>query len=180
LTTFLYQLPFDRTRNKATNQIVRGWELAGVLLFQSGPFMSVQALGADPAGTNFVNLVDNGRADIVPGVPLYPSHQSINQWVNPAAFAIPPDNIGRYGDSQVGAVVGPGTQAVSMSLYRTFKVTESVKLRLGVAAANALNHPNYGLPNLLLGTSSFGTISSMQTAEGSGPRSVELSGRIDF
>ncbi len=179
-TTFLYESPFSRTGNRYINQIAGGWELGGVLLFQTGPFLTVLANGADPSGTNFVNLIGNGRADIVAGTSVLPARQSIAQWINPSAFAIPANNIGRFGSSPVGAVVGPGTQAVSLSLFRSFKITEGSRLRVGVAAANALNHPNYGVPGLTLGTASFGTISSLQTAEGSGPRSLQLSGRITF
>jgi Carboxypeptidase regulatory-like domain len=179
-TTFLYELPFNHTPYKALTAVTGGWELSGVLLFQSGPFLTVQANGADPSGTNFENSIGNGRADIVSGVSTVPSNQSIHNWINTAAFAIPANNIGRFGDSPVGSVVGPGTQAVSLSILRTFSIRERVKLRLSAAATNAFNHPNYGLPGLTLGTSTFGIISSMQTAEGSGPRSLQMSGRITF
>jgi hypothetical protein len=180
LATFLYESPFGHTSNRIVNQLAGGWELAGVLMFQTGPYLTVVASGADPSGTNFVNLIGNGRADIISGTSVVPAHQSIAQWINPAAFAIPANNIGRFGDSPVGSVIGPGTQAVSLSLFRTFKVTERAQIRFGVAAANILNHPNYGTPGLTLGTSSFGTITTMQSAEGSGPRALQLSGRITF
>jgi len=138
----------------------------------------------DPSGTNFANSYDNGtgssRPDTVPGVSVVPSGQNIQQWINPAAFAVPANNIGRFGDSPVGSVVGPGTQAVSLSLYRSFKYKERLALRLGVSSSNLFNHPNYGSPNLTLGTAPFGTISSLQSAEGAGPRGVQLGGRLTF
>jgi hypothetical protein len=180
LATFLYELPFNHTGYKVLNAVVGGWELSGVLLFQSGPFLTVLANGADPSGTNFPNLQGNGRADIVSGVPVAPANQTIQQWVNPAAFVIPANNIGRFGSSPVGSVVGPGTQSVSMSLFKTIQIHESVRLRFGASAANLFNHPNYGNPGLTLGTSSFGIISSLQSAEGAGPRSLQMSGRLTF
>ena len=73
LTTFLYQLPFARfTKNNVLSQVIGGWDLAGVLLFQSGPFLTVTVPGADPSGTGFPILVGNGRADIVSGVSAIP------------------------------------------------------------------------------------------------------------
>jgi hypothetical protein len=179
LITALYELP-GHTPYKALTAVTSGWELSGVYLAQSGAFLTVLASGADPSGTNFVNLQGNGRADINSGVSVVPANQSIANWINTAAFAIPANNIGRFGDSPVGSVIGPGTQALSLSLLRTFAVTEKVKLRLSAAASNLLNHPNYGAPGLTLGTSSFGIISSLQTADGAGPRSLQLSGRITF
>ena len=142
------------------------------------------APGADPAGTNFPNSNNNGdgagRADIVSGVSVVPTNQSISNWINKAAFAIPPDNIGRFGNSPAGSVVGPGTQAISLSSYRSFRYKERLALRLGISSSNLFNHPNYAPPNLFLGTAPFGTISSLQTAEDSGPRAIQLGGRFTF
>ena len=47
-TTFLYESPFSHTGNRLINQAAGGWELAGVLMFQTGPFLTVLANGADP------------------------------------------------------------------------------------------------------------------------------------
>ncbi|HTS24448.1 MAG TPA: TonB-dependent receptor [Bryobacteraceae bacterium] len=179
-TTFLYNLPFGHAQNRVVRQLAGGWELAGVLLFQSGPFLTVVASGADPSGTNFPNLQGSGRTDILSGVALYPAKQTPAQWLNAGAFAVPANNIGRFGNEPVGAVNGPGTQAVSLSLFRSIAFTERLRLRFGVAAANALNHPNYGNPGLTLNTSTFGTITTLQSAEGAGPRQVQLTGRITF
>ncbi|HVR27599.1 MAG TPA: carboxypeptidase regulatory-like domain-containing protein [Candidatus Polarisedimenticolia bacterium] len=180
-TTFIYNFPFTYKSSALLDHVVSGWELAGVLLFQTGPFLSLQASGADPSGTNFENFNTDGRADRVPGVPLYPAHKTINAWINPAAFAVPPNNIGRFGDSQVGSVVGPGTQTVSLSLFKSIPLyKEQVQFRLGASVANVLNHPNYLPPSLDLGTSNFNTISNVQTVDAAGPRQMMLSARIIF
>jgi hypothetical protein len=187
LATFLYELPFGKKgmflnkANSLVDGVVGGWQLSGVLLFQSGPFLTIVAPGADPAGNNAQNLTGPMRADIVPGVPLYPTNQSVTQWINPAAFVTPANNIGRIGDSPVGAVVGPGTQAVSLSLFKTVPIKENVRLQFGAAVANAFNHPNYAVPgNLSVGTSGFGSITNVQTQENGGPRSIMVTGRLSF
>jgi Carboxypeptidase regulatory-like domain/TonB dependent receptor len=178
LTTFLYELPFGA--RVPLHQVFGGWQLSGVLLYQTGPFMTVVAPGADPMGNNFANLEGAGRADIISGAPLYPENQSINLWINKAAFAIPKNNIGRAGSSPVGSVVGPGTQAVSLSLLKSFSITERVRFQVGAAASNAFNHANYSTPGLSYGTAAFGTISNVQTAEGAGPRQVQIMSRVIF
>ncbi|MBV9503605.1 MAG: hypothetical protein JO323_01225, partial [Acidobacteriia bacterium] len=187
LSTFLYELPFGRTgmlfkkTNAFTQAIIGGWQFSGVMLFQTGPFLTVVAPGADPAGNNSENTSGPGRADIVPGVPLYPAKQTIAQWINPAAFVKPANNIGRIGDSPVGAAVGPGTQAVSLSLMKSFALSERMRVQIGAAASNALNHPNYAIPsNLNIGTAGFGSITNVQSQEAGGPRSIQLSGRLTF
>ena len=187
LSTFLYELPIGRkgllfkNANGFTDRIVGGWQLSGVMLFQTGAFLTVVAPGADPSGNNSQNTSGAGRADIISGQPLYPSNQGIGGWLNPAAFAKPANNIGRAGDSPVGAVVGPGTQAVSLSLLKNVALKERLRLQFGIAVSNALNHPNYVAPtNLNVGTSGFSSLTNVQTQENGGPRSVMASARLSF
>jgi hypothetical protein len=178
---FLYM-----TEVKGGNRILREaashWEMAGVLTFQTGPFLTVTTSGADPAGVGSSGTAGGTvRPDIISGVPLYPDNPSPSLWVNPAAFAVPTNNIGRFGNAPVGAVNGPGTQVVSLSVFRTIPVNERIKMRVGVSAANALNHPNYANPtSLVLGNAQFGTIVAMQSAEAAGPRALQLTGRVTF
>jgi len=179
LSTFLYQLPFGKT-GSALSQIIGGWELGGVLLFQSGPFMTVTVSGADPSGTGFPLLIGNGRADLIPGVSLYAQNQTAQHWLNPAAFAVPKTNIGRYPTAPVGNVVGPGTQTLSMSLTKSVRLKEAVRFQIGAQAANILNHVNYAPPNVTFGTAPFGTISNVQTADGAGPRQIQITSRLTF
>ena len=179
IANFLYETS-SHSSNRLVNQVVGGWEVAGRMMFQTGPYLSVLAPGTDPSGTNFLNIVGDPRADIVAGAPIYSQNRNINQWLNPAAFALPPDNIGRFGSSAVGAVVGPGTQVVSLSIYRSFRYKEGLTFRIGSSAANLFNHPNYGVPNLNLGTAPFGTIRSLQSAEDSGPRAIQFGSRLTF
>jgi len=188
LTTFLYELPFGKGKmflpgaNGLLDRIAGGWELSGVLLFQSGPFMSVLTLD-DPCGCGYNVFSSNGtggRADTVAKV--NPSAgQSINQWINPAAFTDPGNAIGRFGNASPGDVVGPGTQAVSLSLIKTVNFTERLRMRVGAQVANVFNHPNFAPPsNLTVGVAGFGQITALQTAEGAGPRDIQLTARINF
>jgi hypothetical protein len=198
LGTFLYQLPLGKGQqflngNGLLDRLAGGWQLGGVALFQTGPFLSVTAL-SDPSGTgyNLYSLSGLGsRADTVRGVSPY-AGQSINQWINPAAFADSCANvcqtingvtqaIGRFGDATPGDVVGPGTQAVALSLIKRFTIKERIQTQIGLQVANVFNHPNYNVPaNLTVGVPAFGAITSMQNTEGGGPRQVQLTGRLTF
>lgn len=181
LTTFLYQLPFSGlTSNKMMKQVIGGWDIAGLALYQSGPFMTVTVPGADPSGTGFPILVGNGRADIVSGVSPYLDNPTPQRWLNPAAYAVPPTNIGRYPTSPVGGISGPGTQAISLSVTKGLNFTEGVRLQIGCQAANLLNQVNYAPPNTTFNTANFGTISGVQAAEGAGPRQLQITARLTF
>jgi hypothetical protein len=149
-------------------------------LFQSGPFLTVTVPGADPTGSGFPNLIGNSRADLNPGVSLYADTRSAQHWINPAAFAVPKSNIGRYPTAPVGNVVGPGTKVFSMSLTKSVRIRERVRFQIGAQAANVLNHVNYAPPNTTFNTAPFGTISNVQSAENAGPRQFQITSRLTF
>jgi hypothetical protein len=67
-----------------------------------------------------------------------------------------------------------------LSLRKDLAIREQTKLELSVEAANVFNHRNYEPPNMQLDSGAFGAIPELQTAEGAGPRNLQLSGRITF
>jgi Carboxypeptidase regulatory-like domain len=189
LGTYLYELPFGPGKpflnsNSIARSLAGGWQWGGVLVLQTGPFLTPYEESTDPGGTNVLSTVGYTRADIVPGVPLYTkrgtSESGVPLFLNPNAFAIPGNNIGRFGNAGVGNVVGPGTQDVSMSLIRSFHIHEKTNFQFGAEASNLFNHRNYEPPNMETDDQGFGTITGLQTAEGAGPRSLEITGRISF
>lgn len=186
LVTYLYDLPFGHNRRwlnsgSFLNVLIGGWQLGGVTILQSGPFLTPYEATNDPAGTNILTTVGVTRADIVPQQSLYAPNRTVAQWFNPNAFAIPAANRGYFGTASVGSVVGPGTDNFSMSLMKDFPVHEPTKFQFGLEAANVFNHRNYEPPNMQVDAAGqFGTITALQTAEGAGPRSLELTGRLTF
>lgn len=203
--SFLYTLPVGKgqawlNNNSALDKVVGGWQLGGLLLFQSGPFMSTSVL-SDPSGTGY-NIFGNlyaigGRADTVPGVGAYQG-QTVHNWassyyINPAAFVDPCANacangtaIGRFGDETSGSIVGPGTQSVSLSLIKRFAIKERARVEIGMQVSNAFNHPNYAPPSVLtVGVAGFGQLTALQgsgtyNADSAGPRQLQLTGRLTF
>jgi len=191
LVTYLYDLPFGHGQallnsGSALNRFVGDWQLAGVTVLQSGPFLTPYEDSVDPANTNILTTVGQARPDQLHNVPLYAPQRTTSQWLNPNAFQYldlenaAGNGIGRFGNAPVGGVVGPGTEIFSMSLMKNLAITEKSKFQFGLEAANVFNHRNYEPPNMQVDSSGFGTITALQTAEGAGPRSLELSGRITF
>jgi hypothetical protein len=186
LVNYLYDLPFGRGQrwlntDSFVNELIGNWQLGGVTILQSGPFLTPYEESTDPAGTNILSTIGETRADIVPHQSLYAQHRTASQWFNTNAFSVPAANRGYFGTAGVGSVVGPGTDNFSMSLMKSFSLREQSKFQFGVEAANVFNHRNYEPPNMQAdSTAQFGTITGLQTAEGAGPRSLELTGRITF
>ena len=123
----------------------------------------------------------------MPGKTIYPAHRTTNEWLDSpftdpsgSAFAVPEANRGTFGTAAVGSVVGPGTANFSLSLNKSYSLSEQGKLQFGVEASNVFNHRNYEPPNMQVDSAGFGSITALQTAEGAGPRSLELTGKITF
>jgi len=198
LANYLYDLPFGHgqrwlSHGALSNIVAGGWQLAGVTILQSGPFLTPTEQTVDPANTNILTTIGKARPDQLINVSPYAAHRNTSQWLNPAAFPylnlqrvqiinnVPAEvGIGRFGNAPVGGIVGPGTANFSLSLMKLLSLTEKSKLQLGVEAANLFNHRNYEPPNTQVDSGGFGSITALQTAEGAGPRSLELSGRITF
>src|SRR3984957_5724511 len=190
LTPGFYLLPFGRgatflsSSGRLMDAVVGGWQLGGVLVFQSGAFLTIGQQSVDSANTGILNTLGSARADVVSGVNPRAvkglSNAAGPVFLNPNAFTLPPANAGRVGTASVGDVAGPGTDAGSLSLIKSIKLTEQLQFQFGAQAANALNHRNYDVPNQYVDAAGFGTISGLQTAEGAGPRNVEITGRVSF
>jgi hypothetical protein len=198
LATWLYDLPLGAGQRWLSsggieNILAGGWQLGGVATLQSGPFLTPYETGTDPAGTNILSTESVTRADLTPGKRIYPAQRTTSEWLDPpcsdsacttgdpnSAFSVPEANRGYFGTAAVGSVVGPGTVNFSFSLTKSVSLHERTRLQLGLEAANAFNHRNYEPPNMQVDSAGFGSITALQTAEGAGPRSLELTGRITF
>ena len=88
--------------------------------------------------------------------------------------------IGRFGNSQVGSVQGPGLINLSAGLNKTFSITERFKLRAEGTFTNVLNHTNLGDPEMDLSNSSFGLITGTIGSDFGGARTAQVSARLDF
>ncbi len=176
LTTFLYELPFGKSR------VLGGWEASGIYLWQTGPFLTPTVSGADPSGTNFPNLCGcDGRPDSVAGRSgNLTSGQTADRWFDTTAFVVPSSNIGRFGNVSNGTLVGPGTSNLSFALQKRIKFGETSGVQIGTQVANLFNHTNLDVPNTLFNSGQFGKITNVQAAEGAGARVIQLSLRLFF
>ena len=88
--------------------------------------------------------------------------------------------IGRFGNNQVGSVVGPGLVNLSSGLSKTFSITERFKVKAEGTFTNVLNHTNLGDPNLNLSSGSFGLVSNSIGSDFGGARTGQIAVRAEF
>lgn len=189
VSTFVYDLPFGRGKRfmgnagRLTNLAAGGWRVTGITLLQSGPWQTpfFSSRLADPSGTNpGQRSVKQQRPDCVAGKTGYLSNPTTALYYDKSAFSIPASRIGRFGNCGTGILQGPGTVSFSMSGGKSFQITERVSLRYEAQFANLFNLLNRDVPNVNVGSSSFGRISQSQTAEQGGPRNIQMELRLVF
>ncbi|HVZ83138.1 MAG TPA: carboxypeptidase regulatory-like domain-containing protein [Terracidiphilus sp.] len=88
--------------------------------------------------------------------------------------------IGRFGNSQVGSVEGPGLINLSAGLSKTFSITERLKVKAEGTFTNVLNHTNLNDPNMNLSSSSFGLVSGTISSSLGGARTGQIAIRAEF
>ena len=69
----------------------------------------------------------------------------------------------RFGNVGRNTLRGPGVVNLDMSLFRTFKLTQTVDLQFRAEAFNVTNTPHFGLPDGDVNSSNFGQILSLNS-----------------
>ena len=136
---------------------------------------TVNAIGTVQGGrpfTVFLPGFSGERPNSVPGVDWRPDDQGPDHWINPAAFSIPapgtPGNLGR------NTLRGPKLHNLDLSLIKAQRVGEG-RLELRVEFFNIFNHPNFSIPNSVMGPT-LGVISATASPE----RQIQLGAKLMF
>jgi hypothetical protein len=183
---YSYALPFGKGQwffpnaGSFANKIVAGWELAGVVDAQSGQPFSVSYT----APTNVYPGAVSGRANVIPGVALYPTKKTRTQWFNPAAFQAPTDASGRaggvYGTSGYNMLYGPRFQDWDMNLKKNVAWGDHYNVQLRADAFNIFNHPNFNPPNANISNSNLGTVTAISGTPSYEARTMEFAVKFNF
>lgn len=205
ITTAVYDLPFGRTRrfgsnsNRFVDAVFGGWQMNSIFLLQTGSWLTPYFTGGDPSGTGSGNIVGTAQPPDRLGSGA-PANQNRNNWVSAAAFVCPGQPVsaahptcsignrpgvdapplGRFGNSGIGIVEGPGIVNLSAGLAKYFYVTEHMRFRLEGSFTNVLNHVNLADPQLNIANTNFGQITSARKSDFGGNRVGQIGARIDF
>ena len=165
--------PFLSNAPGVVKQAVGGWQLYWIAYFETGQFFSPSFSGSDPSNTNTVG----GLPDRICNGNLAPEQRRINRWFDTSCFV--PPAAGRFGNSGINILEGPGLQEHSVTLGKTFSFTERFRFTFMVAAQNVFNHANFDLPAANI--SAPGSAGVIGAVRGFAPnRQIMLRGRLDF
>lgn len=182
--TTVYQLPFGRGRRFLSqapgviDQVLGGWMFTYLGYLQTGQFFTPRFSGADPSRTNSFG----GLPDRIANGNLAAGQRRLDHWFDAAAFAPPPP--GRFGNSGVNILEGPGYNAHHISIMKRFNFTERMGLEVAAAISNLFNHPNFVSPSSNISVPGqvghiYGTVSNWDVQKG-GPRQMEMKLRLEF
>jgi hypothetical protein len=178
---FVYDLPFGRGRQflkdvpGVLDQLIGGWEVAGVLVWTSGRPFTVysgintvsNAVSSTPNCTGCTP--DMGRVLVENGLNFY---FDANQR---AMFSLPAP--GEQGNLPRNFFDVDGYFNLDMVVGKKFGITESSNLEFRAEIKNATNHPSFDNPTATLTSSIFGRIRDSVT---SNARRIQLAMKFTF
>jgi hypothetical protein len=185
-TNFLYELPFGKNKmfnlGSIGNAILGGFQFAGIYTRQSGTPLTIQQTNGtfNGVGTS-VDPFDQGytvstiRPNLICDPTLSRSERTVTRWFNTSCFSPVLTTSTSYGTAGRGIVRGPGINNLDVSIYRTFRFTESMNLQLRAEFFNVLNITQYNNPVTTLGSSNFGSITSARD-----PRIIQFGVKFNF
>ena len=187
--SYVYDLPFSKTQNKALHAVAGGWQLTGILSLQTGPPFTVLS-GRDESNTG-----GTGDRPSVIGDWHIPN-PGPDRWFNTCTLlangtqrnCLPGDTpawqinaVSTFGNAGRNILRSDGLKNFDLGLSRSFRFTEQVSLQFRSEVFNLVNHPNFALPNQSAASGSFGTISraAFQSQTGA-QRQIQFAAKIVF
>ncbi len=160
--SLIYNLPWLEKTTGWRRGLLAGWQYSTIATLQTGSSLTPGLSISNPGLATHPNVV----------APLT-RPKTVHQWFNTAAYAAPA--YGHYGNSGYGTVLGPGVIDFDIAFYKTFALTERVKLQFRGELFNAFNHTNFSAVSTSLGSGSFGQVTSAAD-----PRIGEFALRLNF
>jgi len=177
-----YEIPVGKGKrfmggsNRAADAFLGGWQLGWISYLQSGQYFSPSFAGSDPSNTatfgGIPDRIGDGNYDA--------GDREINDWFDPTAFAVPA--AGRFGNSGLNVLQGPGWNLHHATLLKRFPITEKVSFRIQGMFQNIFNTPHYQFPAANISQpGQVGIITNTRSSrEKDANREILIRGSIDF
>jgi hypothetical protein len=166
--SYSYDLPLGKGR------LLGGWQTFGIWTFQTGrPFTVALLSDLDNSNTgrSILGFGANDRPHVLRNPEL--SDPTPERWFDTTAFVVPA--YGTFGNSGRNILTGPGYQNISLSIVKNLAFNDGTTLQFRAEAFNVLNHANLDLPDIFVGSPTFGAIRSAQA-----PRRLQFGAKILF
>jgi hypothetical protein len=176
----LYDVPLGKGHRFLSSgigsKLFSGWRVSTLGIVRSGVANTVY-IGTNTFGNgDFINQ----RPNCIPGMDPYASPKSITDWLNPAAFSMPP--AGTFGNCGRDIIYGPNFRDADFSILKETSLAQSRNLEFRAEFFNIFNHPVFAQPDTTFGTPGFGKIfNTLGSTLGAGTsRQIQLALKFSF
>jgi hypothetical protein len=187
---YVWNLPFGNHKG-LMGQALNNWNWSGVLTVQDGLPLTIEDTGGSIffggqgvgsatgfsslaqlcPGMTYANLVTSGSMD----------SRVTNGYLNGKAqgvlCALPTIGNGTgFGNMGGGVILGPGQNNWDMTIAKAFNLREAHSVQFRAEFFNALNHPQFAIPDTLASDAAFGKIGALSV----NPRIIQLALKYSF
>lgn len=172
VTSFNWQLPFFKNASGVAEAVLRGWQLNGILQLQSGlPFTVFD--NSDP---NFDGETSD-RPNLIGSCHPSGFNRTLAEDFDTSAFVPVPAGSGFFGNAGRNVCRARSIETFDLSIFKTFNLSERVKLQFRTEFFNLFNHPNFAPPVSDINSPDFGRI--VNTLPGN-ERQIQFALRLSF
>ncbi len=197
---YIYVLPFFRDQKGLVGKLLGGFQVSGIVTYNTGLPFTPTVGGFDPAGLGLIPPPTTvARANVLCN-PNQGGAGTAQQYFNTSCFQPTPINntlipglapfTNTVGNSARGIIQGPPTKRVDFTLAKNLRFSERYKLQLRAEAFNVFNTTNFRGINTTVfntttapssvsptgnNTSSFGQVTSVRD-----PRVIQLAAKFNF
>ena len=166
VSNFVYELPFFRDKSHLTGKVLGGWQLSGLIQYQSGTPTSI-GRGTDYAGVGVDGslaggignywVFNNSNLDYQKTMAHNSGSTDQNWWIYPfneqgcnavgagctLKWTAPAKGTFNHQTGIRDMIYNPGFENWNLGLFKKFAVTETKGFQFRAEAFDAFNHPNW-------------------------------------
>ncbi|MDZ7637789.1 MAG: hypothetical protein U5J83_06000 [Bryobacterales bacterium] len=168
----LYEIPvgrgraFDTGASKLAELLIGGWQVNGILTFQSGTPLSISANNTSGLFAPITLPNNNGSSGLKTG----PVQDRLDAYFDKSVFSQPTaftfGNVSRYSPD----IRQDGVRNWDLSIFKEVRIRERFTTQFRAEFFNAMNTPRFGNPNTSVNSAAFGVI----TSQANTPRQIQF------
>ncbi len=179
---YIYELPFYKEQRGFVGKTLGGWQLSGILTYNSGLPFTATTSSYDAGGLGIVNTNPAARPDLLCD-PNEGGAETAEQWFNTNCFSrnvalvtgqfVPASN--SIGNTARGNITGPPTRRVDIVAVKNLRFGETMRLQLRAEAFNVFNTTNFRALQANTTSAAFGQVTTVRD-----PRTMQFGAKFNF
>ena len=152
------------------NWFLNGWQLAAIVQVQSGSPVNIVTSNSTVNG-----IANTLRPDVTGPIATI---GTVERWFDTSVFRAVPG----FGGLGRNVVIGPGFNNTDFSVIKNTRLGEKLRMQFRAEFFDLFNHANFGTPGNVVGTPTFGQITSTRfpTGESGSSRQIQFAVKINL